>query len=72
MDLFDQTQEYHQAGDFEQALAGYQALLAADQDDPQLSYLLALLFFENEKLDEAANWFTRVVTLAPEAAPAHY
>ena len=72
MDLFDQTQKYHQAGNFEQALAGYQALLAADQDDPQLCYLLALLFFENEKLDEAAHWFTRVVTLAPEAAPAYY
>jgi predicted TPR repeat methyltransferase len=72
MDLFAQTQKYHQAGDFEQALAGYQALLADDQDNPQLSYLLALLFFENGRLDEAVHWFTRVVTLAPEAAPAHY
>jgi predicted TPR repeat methyltransferase len=72
MDLFAQTQKYHQAGDFEQALAGYQALLADDQDNPQFSYLLALLFFENGRLDEAVRWFTRVVTLAPEAAPAHY
>ncbi|MFH2123049.1 MAG: tetratricopeptide repeat protein [Pseudomonadota bacterium] len=72
MDLFAQTQHHHQTGDFEQALAGYQALLADDQDNPQLNYLVALLFFENGKLDEAAHWFTRVVTLAPEAAPAHY
>ena len=72
MDLFAQTQKYHQDGDFEQALAGYQALLAEDQDNPQLSYLLALLFFEKKRLDEAAHWFTCVVALAPEAAPAHY
>jgi predicted TPR repeat methyltransferase len=72
MDLFAQTQKYHQDGDFEQALAGYQTLLADDQDNPQLSYLLALLFFENGRLDEAVRWFTRVVTLAPEASPAHY
>lgn len=72
MDLFAQTQKFHQAGDFEQALAGYQALLADDQDNPQLTYCLALLFFETGKLDEAARWFTRVVDLAPEAAPAHY
>jgi predicted TPR repeat methyltransferase len=72
MDLFTQTQRYHQDGDFEQALAGYQALLDEDQDNPQLSYLLALLFFENERLDDAAHWFGRVVSLAPEAAPAHY
>jgi predicted TPR repeat methyltransferase len=72
MDLFTQTQEHHQSGDFEQALAGYQLLLADDQDNPQFSYLLALLFFEKGKLDEAVLWFSRVVTLAPEAAPAHY
>ncbi|MBW6521381.1 MAG: tetratricopeptide repeat protein [Desulfoarculaceae bacterium] len=72
MDLFAQTQRYQQSGDFEQALTGYQDLLAADQDNPQLSYLVALLFFENGKLGEAARWFTRVVSLAPEAAPAHY
>ncbi|MDO8946676.1 MAG: tetratricopeptide repeat protein [Desulfocapsaceae bacterium] len=72
MNLFAQTQHHHQTGDFEQALAGYQALLADDQDNPQLNYLLALLFFEKGKLDEAAHWFTRVVTVAPEAAPAYY
>jgi predicted TPR repeat methyltransferase len=72
MDLFAQTQQQHQAGDFEQTLASYQALLADDQDNPQLNYLLALLFFEKGKLDEAAHWFTRVVTVAPEVAPAHY
>ncbi len=72
MNLFDQTQKYHQSGAFEQALQGYQALLAADQDNPQLCYLLALLFFEQEKMGEAAHWFNRVITLAPEAAPAHY
>lgn len=72
MDLLAQTQQYHHSGEFEQALAGYQALLADDQDNPQLSYHLALLFFENGKLGEAAHWFSRVVTMAPEAAPAHY
>ncbi|MBU0664069.1 MAG: tetratricopeptide repeat protein [Proteobacteria bacterium] len=72
MDLFAQTQQQHQAGNFEQALAGYQALLADDQDNPQLNYLLALLFFEKGKLEEAAHWFSRVVILAPDAAPAHY
>jgi predicted TPR repeat methyltransferase len=72
MDPFDQTQKYHQSGDFDQALAGYQALLAADQDNPQLSYLLALLYFENGKLGEAVHWFSRVISLAPEAASAHY
>lgn len=72
MNLFDQTQKYHQSGDFEQALQGYQALLAEDKDNPQLCYLLALLLFEQEKMDEAAHWFNRVITLAPAAAPAHY
>ena len=72
MDLFKQTQKYHQDGDFEQALAGYQTLLADDQDNPQLGYLLALLFFEQGRLDEAAHWFSQVVSQAPEAAPAHY
>lgn len=72
MDLFEQTQKYHQDGDFEQALAGYHALLEADPDNPRLCYLLALLFFERRRLEEAAHWFSRVVSLAPEAAPAHY
>lgn len=70
--LFDQTRQFHQDGDFQQALAGYQALLADDPDNPELCYLLALLFFQEGKLNEAGHWFNRVITLAPQAAPAHY
>lgn len=72
MNLFDQTRQYHQDGDFDQALSGYQTLLADEPDNPQLCYLMALLFLENGKRDEAAHWLTHVITLAPEAAPAHY
>ncbi len=72
MTLFNQTRQSHQNGDFKQALAGYQDMLAAEPDNPQLCYLLALLYFEQGQLDDATHWFSRTVTLAPEAAPAHY
>lgn len=72
MNLFDQTRQLHQDGNFEQALAGYQTMLSEEPDHPQLCYLLALLYFEHGKQDEAAHWFGRTVELAPEAAPAHY
>ncbi len=72
MNLFDKTRQHHQDGNFEQALAGYQALLNKEPENPQLCYLLALLYFEQGDLGEASDWFRITVTLAPEAAPAHY
>ena len=72
MNLFEQTRKFHQDGDFEQALAGYQTMLSEEPDHPQLCYLLALLYFEQGAQAEATKWFERTVELAPEAAPAHY
>ncbi|MEN8257444.1 MAG: tetratricopeptide repeat protein [Thermodesulfobacteriota bacterium] len=72
MNLFEQTRQFHQNGDFHQALTGYQTLLADEPDNPQLCYLLALLYFEKGDINEAGHWFSRTVSLAPEAAPAHY
>lgn len=72
MNLFDQTRTFHQQGDFEQALAGYQALMDESPDNPQLCYLQALLYFEQGQSSDAAHWFERTISLAPEAAPAHY
>lgn len=72
MNLFDQTRQFHQDGNFEQAARGYQTLLAAEPENPHLCYLLALLYFDQGKIAEACHWFSATVRLAPEAAPAHY
>lgn len=72
MNLLEQTRKFHLDGHFDQALAGYQALLDHEPENPHFCYLLALLYFEQGKVEKAAHWFTYTVTLAPEAAPAHY
>ncbi|MEN8141086.1 MAG: tetratricopeptide repeat protein [Thermodesulfobacteriota bacterium] len=71
-ELFEQTRQQHGAGHLAAARAGYEELLRRQPENGQLCYLLALLFYEGEELDQAEKWFRRTVKLAPLAAPAHY
>lgn len=72
MDLFRQSRSQHEQGAYAEAADGYQRLLAQDPHNAQLCYLQALLYFELDLLDAAAEWFSKSISLAPGLASAHY
>jgi tetratricopeptide (TPR) repeat protein len=63
---------YHQrAGDFEQALVSYKALLQRDEMNIEAHNNLGYLYLGKGLLDEAAREFQRVIAIEPKYVTAH-
>jgi len=53
------------------AIQLYQKALEAHPDDPLLSFLLGMLYFRLEMMDEALEEFRKLESTVPEASPVH-
>lgn len=62
---------YHRAGDFENALQHYRALLRANELNAQAHNNLGLLYQERNLLDESARELQRAIVIEPRNAGAH-
>ena len=63
---------YHRAGDFENALQHYRAVLRRNELDAQAHNNLGLLYQERHLLDESARELQRAIVIEPRNAAAHY
>lgn len=70
-DDFDLALYYHRAGDFENALQRYRALLQRNEMNAQAHNNLGLLYQERGLLPEAARELQRAVVIEPRSASAH-
>jgi Flp pilus assembly protein TadD len=62
---------YHRAGDFENALQHYRALLRRNELDAQAHNNLGLLYQERNLLDESARELQRAIVIEPRNAGTH-
>jgi Tfp pilus assembly protein PilF len=62
---------YHRAGDFENALQHYRALLRKNELDAQAHNNLGLLYQEKNLLDESAHELQRAIVIEPRNAGTH-
>lgn len=62
---------YHRAGDFENALQYYRALLRTNELNAQAHNNLGLLYQERNLLDESARELQRAIVIEPRNAGAH-
>lgn len=62
---------YHRAGDFENALQSYRALLRSNELDAQAHNNLGLLYQERNLLDESARELQRALVIEPRNAGTH-
>jgi Tfp pilus assembly protein PilF len=62
---------YHRAGDFENALEHYRALLRRNELDAQAHNNLGLLYQERNLLDESARELQRAIVIEPRNAGTH-
>jgi Tfp pilus assembly protein PilF len=62
---------YHRAGDFENALQHYRALLSRNELDAQAHNNLGLLYQERNLLDESARELQRAIVIEPGNAGTH-
>ena len=53
------------------AIQMYQKALETHPDDPLLSFLLGMLYFRLEMIDEALDEFNKLESTVPEASPVH-
>lgn len=60
------TRVCHANGQLDTALAGYQALIKLEPDEPRWPYLLASILAGFGRLDDAVPWLRRTTTLAPD------
>ena len=70
-DDFDLALYFHRAGDFENALQHYRALLQRNEMNAQAHNNLGLLYQERGLLPESARELQRAVVIEPRSASAH-
>jgi Flp pilus assembly protein TadD len=68
---FDQGNEFAQAGDFEKAIAEYQAVLEMAPDNVSALANLGVAFYSTGKLDEAVTQYEKALELEPGDADIH-
>ena len=64
-DRLRQAIEHHKAGRYDEAAAGYQAVLAADARDVRAAHYLGVLTLQAGRIDEAADLLARAVAESP-------
>ena len=57
----------HRGGQLDQAEAQYRHLWAESPDDPEILHLLGLLHHQRGRSQQAHEWLTKAVSLAPES-----
>ncbi len=62
---------YHRAGDFENALLHYRAVLKTSELNAQVHNNLGLLYLDKNLLDDSARAFQRALLIAPRYARGH-
>ncbi len=65
-DRLRQAVENHKAGRYDQAAAGYQAVLAADPRNARAAHFLGVLTLQAGRIDEAAELLARAVAESPD------
>ncbi len=66
------TNIYLRSQDHERAVEQLQAIIRDDPTNPQAYYYLGSLEYEQKKLPEAAEYFSKTILLSPEFEPAYY
>lgn len=69
-DRLQQAIEHHKAGRYDEAAAGYQAVLAADARNARAAHFLGVLALQAGRFDEAAELLSRAVAESPTWADA--
>lgn len=65
-DRLQQAIEHHKAGRYDEAAAGYDAILAADATNARAAHYLGVLHLQAGRLDEAADLLARAVATVPD------
>jgi Tfp pilus assembly protein PilF len=65
-DRLQQAIEHHKSGRYDEASAGYQAVLAADARNARAAHFLGVLKLQAGRIDEAAELLARAVAESPD------
>jgi Flp pilus assembly protein TadD len=68
---FEQGNEYAQQGEFEQAIAEYEAVLEAEPDNVSAMTNLGVALYNVRRLDEAIAQYQKALEIAPNDADIH-
>ena len=63
---------HHQAGRLLEAETGYLTLLKHNPDDPSLLHNLGVLAAEQERTEDAVDYFNRALSIVPDYVSAHF
>jgi tetratricopeptide (TPR) repeat protein len=67
LELMIQAEKYKQNGQYEDALKVYKKLHNLDPFDKHITYLIAVIYFEQNKLDHAKQWFENGLLINPDS-----
>lgn len=68
---FKKANEFAQQGEFQKAIAEYEAILQEDPDNVSVLTNLGVAYYQVGQLDNAIAWYQKALSLAPKDADIH-